>query len=197
LGAYGGISYRAYPTQSQKTALNEDGGYYNVFSPSNKLSPYYSFKFGIQPFKYFSIALSYWNAGGISNTLQADDGAILYNSGSYEMSLSGINTYFTGHIPLEKLNSEFLISAGPAIVFSKFKQNEKFDVENNDLSNKNFTTVRPFIAIEYQYKLTDSFTFNLAMEYLFGSGSKVYSPYYNGKYVPNLLNLSIGLGYHF
>lgn len=197
INAYGGISYHAYPNKSQETDLNENGGYYNIFTPADKLSPFYELKFGIQPFKYFSIAFSYWNAGNISSPLKAYDGEITYDSGTYEMSLSGFNAYLTGHIPLESLNSQFLISAGPALVFSKFKQSENFDNENNDLSNKNFTSIRPFIAIEYQYNINNSFTVNLAAEYLFGTGSNVYQPYYNEKYVPNLFNLSIGLGYHF
>ncbi|WP_119344868.1 hypothetical protein [Facilibium subflavum] len=59
------------------------------------------------------------------------------------------------------------------------------------------TSIRPFIALGYQYLLPYSLSIGVEAQYIFGTGNDVYAPYYGGSYMPNMLNLSLSIGYHF
>ncbi|MBK2124243.1 hypothetical protein [Fangia hongkongensis] len=198
LTLYGGVSYKQFPNNSQTAPLNADGGYYDIFNPTPKYSPYFSMKFEIRPLTYFSIAISYWNTFKNSSGLSYDPhmGAPDPN-GQSDMSFSGINFYTTIHLPVYSIHSDFLFSAGPSVVFSTFSPKQEISDIPSTLDTKHRINVRPFFSLEYKYQLSNAFTLNTEIQYIYGLGHNIWSPYSNASYVPNMFNLSIGIGYQF
>ncbi len=198
INVYGGGSYQFFPedAQSKYQALGE---FYDIFQPVNHMSVYYEVKFGVRPFEYLSFALSYWGGSGKNSELiyQTDNGA-QYKNGQSQMSFSGVDFYTTAHIPLANQRHELQLSAGPAIIFSSFDPELKVTGSfSQDLKKTHKTNIRPFVAVEYQYMLGESFTIGTKLQYIFGVGEDVYAPYYGGNYVPSILSFSVSLGYQF
>ncbi|WP_116963318.1 hypothetical protein [Fastidiosibacter lacustris] len=196
INIYGGASYKAFP--SAKQIITQPWGSDDIYQSSKQWSPYFAAKFGIRPFKYLSFAVSYWNAGSTKSQLDNDNGTVIQANGYSKMAFSGVDFYTTTHLPIPSVNSEILFSAGPTIVFSKFSpQTTLPNYQNPQLTKSSKINIRPFLAIEYQYQLPYAFTLGIEAKYIFGIGKNIYGPYYGSSYVPNMLNLSASLGYHF
>ncbi|WHN64858.1 hypothetical protein [Cysteiniphilum sp. QT6929] len=197
VGVYGGVSYKNFP--QSKESITQSWGSDDLYQPAKRYSPYFAAEFGIRPWQYLSFGIRYWDAGSTSVALDNYNGLITQSNGESKMHFSGINILMTAHFPIASIDSEILLSTGPAIVFSQFSPSASQipDYNNPALKESSKTNIRPFISLGYQYLLPYSLILGLEAQYIFGIGENTYSPYYNGSYVPSMLNLSLSLGYHF
>ena len=196
VGVYGGASYKSFPQSKQAVDL-PGAGTSDVYQPAKRYSPYFAAEFGIRPWQYLSFGVRYWYASSATASFNLDNGGSIFSNGEIKMAFSGINLSMTAHFPIASIDSEILLSTGPAIVFSKFSPTTTIPGYNNPaLKETNKTNIRPFVSLGYQYLLPYSLSLGLEAQYIFGLGENTYAPYYSGSYVPNMLNLSLSLGYH-
>ncbi|WP_440616517.1 hypothetical protein [Cysteiniphilum sp. 6C5] len=197
MNVYGGLSYKAFP-QSEQTIFRSDVGTYDIYQPAKRSSPYLAAEFGIRPWKYLTFGIRYWNTFNTNAQLIDNTGTDSFPNGDIKISFSGINILVSAHLTLPAINSEIILSTGPAIIFSQFNPATAIaSYDNPALKKTNNTNIRPFVAVGYQYLLPYSLTLGLEAQYIFGIGKNIYSPYYGGSYVPNMFNLSLSIGYHF
>ncbi|WP_119328504.1 hypothetical protein [Cysteiniphilum halobium] len=197
INVYGGLSYKAFP-KSEQAVFRSDVGTYDIYQPAKRYSPYFAAEFGIRPWRYLTFGIRYWNTFNTDAQLRDSNGKVKFPNGDIKMSFSGINILVSARLPLPAINSEVILSSGPAIIFSQFNPTTTIaSYDNPALKKINNTNIRPFVAVGYQYLLPYSLTLGLEAQYIFGIGKDVYSPYYGSSYVPNIFNLSLSIGYHF
>ncbi|WP_162902328.1 hypothetical protein, partial [Facilibium subflavum] len=113
INVYGGGSYKSFP-QAKQVEL-QPWGSDDVYQPAKRWSSYLAIEFGVQPWRYLSFSVRYWDAGSSSAALDNDNGVVIQSNGENNMAFSGVDIAMRAHFPIPSINSEILLSTGPSV----------------------------------------------------------------------------------